>query len=114
MDGQNNKQRENRSPFILLKVQAPFRMYEVCMPILSSYFLHYPSLLNLLRLITKVKSSLPSVVFVTGRGGEGFHSPDPALTRGLGGMFRVIPALPPSGATRTHSLDGAQFVTTHF
>jgi len=38
------------------------------------------------------------VVFVTGRGGAGFHSPDPALTRGRGGMFRVIPTPPPSGA----------------
>jgi len=38
------------------------------------------------------------VVFVTGRGGAGFHSPDPALARGRGGMFWVIPALPPSGA----------------
>ena len=37
-------------------------------------------------------------VFVTGRGGAGFHSPDSALTRGRGGIFRVIPALPPSGA----------------
>jgi len=38
------------------------------------------------------------VVFVTGRGGVGFHSPDPALTRGRGGIFGVIPAPLPSGA----------------
>jgi len=49
-------------------------------------------------------SSMPAdlfvrrVVFVTGRGGAGFHSPDPALTRGRGGMFRVISTPPPSGA----------------
>jgi len=61
MDGQNNDQRENRSPFILLKVQTPFQTYDLRMPILSSHFLHYPSLLNLLRLITEVKSSLQRV-----------------------------------------------------
>ena len=61
MDDQNNKQRENKSLFILLKVQSPFWMYDVHMPILSSDFLHYPSLLNLLRLITKVESSLARV-----------------------------------------------------
>jgi len=63
MDGQNNEQRENSSPFILLKVQAPFRTYDpgLRMPILSSHFLHYLSLPNLLRLITEVKSGLPRV-----------------------------------------------------
>jgi len=44
------------------------------------------------------------LVFVTGRGGAGFHSPDPALTRGRGGYvsgnqrsapFRGPPALIP-------------------
>jgi len=29
----------------------------------------------------------PCLVFVTGRGGAGFHSPGPALTRGRGGYF---------------------------
>jgi len=38
------------------------------------------------------------VVFVTGQGGAGFHSPEPALTQGRGGILRVIPAPPPSGA----------------
>jgi len=39
------------------------------------------------------------IVFVTGRGGTGFHSPGPALTRGRGGaIFRVITAPPPPGA----------------
>jgi len=38
------------------------------------------------------------LVFVTGRGRAGFHSPDPARTRGRGGMFQVIPTPPPSGA----------------
>ena len=32
-----------------------------------------------------------SVVFVTGRGGAGFHSPDPALTRGRGGYVSGNP-----------------------
>ena len=36
----------------------------------------------------------PDLVFFTGRGGAGFRSPDPALTRGRGGIFRVIPAPP--------------------
>jgi len=31
------------------------------------------------------------VVFVTGRGRAGFHSPDPALTRGRGGYVSVNP-----------------------
>jgi len=31
------------------------------------------------------------VVFVTGRGGGGFHSPDPALTQGRGGYFSGNP-----------------------
>ena len=61
MDGQNNEQRENRSASILLKVQAPFQTYDLRMPILSTHFLHYPSLPNLLRLITEMKSSLPRV-----------------------------------------------------
>jgi len=52
------------------------------------------------------------VVFVTGRGGAGFHSPDPALKRGRGGMFRVIPALPPSGA-HPHSFPGRGPVRYH-
>jgi len=45
------------------------------------------------------------VVFVTGRGGAGFHSPDPTLTWGQGGWFRVIPAPPPSGVG-PHSFPG--------
>ena len=52
------------------------------------------------------------LVFVTGRGGAGFHSPDPALKRGRGGMFRVIPALPPSGA-HPHSFHGRGPVCYH-
>jgi len=56
----------------------------------------------------------PKLVFVAGRGGAGIHSPDPALTRGRGGMCRVIPALPPSGAHR-HSFPGrGPFVSTCF
>jgi len=68
------------------------------------------------------------VVFVTGRGGAGFHSPDPALARrrggmfwvipalarGRGGMFWVIPALPPSGAYPQSFPGRAPFVTTYF
>ena len=41
------------------------------------------------------ESKRRQVVFVTGRGGAGFHSPGPALTRGRGGIFRVIPARGP-------------------
>jgi len=51
------------------------------------------------------KASIQSIiVFVTGRGGAGFHSPGPALTRGRGGYFygnprptptRGLPALIP-------------------
>jgi len=52
------------------------------------------------------------VVFVTGRGGGGFHSLDRALTRGRGGMFRVIPALPRSGA-HPHSFPGQGPVCYH-
>jgi len=47
-----------------------------------------------------------------GRGGAGFHLPDTALTRGWLGMFRVIPALPPSGA-HTHSFPGRGPVCDH-
>jgi len=52
---------------------------------------------------------LSGVVFVTGRGGAGFHSPDPALTRGRGGYVsgnprpapvRGPPALIPSTGPR--------------
>jgi len=56
--------------------------------------------------IARAHSRRCRLVFVTGRGGAGFHSPDPALTRGRGGgMFRVIRALPPSGA-HPHSFPG--------
>jgi len=60
----------------------------------------------------KNKNSEIYRVFVTGRGGAGFHSPDPALKRGRGGMFRVIPALPPSGA-HPHSFPGRGPVCYH-
>jgi len=54
------------------------------------------------------------VVFVTGRGGAVFHSPDPTVTWGRGGYFRVIPGPPPSGA-QPHSFPArAPFVTTYF
>jgi len=36
------------------------------------------------------------VVFVTGRGGAGFHSPGPALTRGRGGYFSGNPRPAPA------------------
>jgi len=68
-----------------------------------------PSLINLKWFLVM---QAPRVVFVTGRGGAGFHSPDPALTRGRGGMFRVIPALPPSGA-HPHSFPGRGPVCYH-
>ena len=55
-------------------------------------------------------------MFVTIKGGAGFHAADPALTRDLGGYFpgnlNPHPALGPGrprprpGPTRTHSLDG--------
>jgi len=54
----------------------------------------------------------PGLVFVTGWGGAGFHSPTPALTRGREGIFPVIPALPPSGAY-THSFPGRGPVSYH-
>ena len=38
------------------------------------------------------------LVFVTGGGGAGLHSPRPALTRRLGGIFWVIPTAPLLGA----------------
>ena len=37
-------------------------------------------------------------VFIAGRDGVGFHTPDPALTRDKGGIFQVIPTPPPSRA----------------
>jgi len=61
MDDEHKEQRENRSPFILLKALAPFGTYDLPMPIPSSPFLHYLALPNLLRLITEVKSNLRGV-----------------------------------------------------
>jgi len=52
------------------------------------------------------------LVFITGQGGAGFHTPDPALTRGRGGMFRVITALPPSEA-HPHAFPGRGPVCYH-
>ena len=68
------------------------------------------------------------LVFVTGRGGAGFHSPGPTLTRGAagwvftpqapplhgagGGISRVIPAPPPPGA-HPHSFPGRGPVCYH-
>jgi len=43
-------------------------------------------LLNL-DLLSSVKMPRTKLVFVTGRGGAGFHSPGPALTQGRGGNF---------------------------
>jgi len=43
-------------------------------------------------------SAVTNLVFVTGRGGAGFHMPDAALTQGWGSIFRVMPARPLSGA----------------
>jgi len=60
--------------------------------------------------ITKIAGEL--VVFVTGRSRAGFHSPDPAFTRGRGGMFRVIPSLSLSGA-HPHSFPGRGPVCYH-
>jgi len=44
---------------------------------------------------------ISTLVFVTGRGGAGFHSPDPALTRGRGGYVsrnhRPAPVRGPPG-----------------
>jgi len=39
-----------------------------------------------------------NLMFVTGRGGAGFRSAGPTLSAARGGIFRVIPAPPPSGA----------------
>ena len=54
------------------------------------------------------------IVFVTGRAGRVFTRQTRPLHGAGGGMFRVIPALPPSGA-HPHSFPGrAPFVTTYF
>ena len=46
-------------------------------------------------------------MFVTGRGGAGFHSPDPALTRGRGGYVSDNPSgSPPPSGLRPHSFPG--------
>jgi len=54
----------------------------------------------------------PGLVFVTGRGGAGFHSQGPALTRGRGGIFRVIPA-PPTPGAHPHSFPGRGPICYH-
>jgi len=52
------------------------------------------------------------LVFITGRGGAGFHTPGSALSSIRGGYFRVIPAQPPSGA-HPHSFNGRCPVSYH-
>ena len=46
------------------------------------------------------------VRYGAGRGGAGFHSPGPAVTRGRGDIFRVIPA--PSPVSRHLFLTGGR------
>jgi len=68
--------------------------------------------LNLIEALLMDLETELGVVFVTGRGGAGFHSAGPALTRGRGGIFRVIPAPPPPGAY-PHSFPGRGPVCYH-
>ena len=57
--------------------------------------------------------ALISVRYGAGRGG--FSLPRPRPYTGPGGVcFGLSPPCPRQGPTRTHSLDGAPFVTTYF
>jgi len=51
------------------------------------YFIPQSTLFVEVLLLTTFRFLHGKLVFVTGRGGAGFHSAGPALTRGRGGYF---------------------------